>query len=173
MSTQKPHSSEQKNTGTSSQKALNEPQPHPKMKSSPTSSLGGLTNSTDSSRNQESNSRHGFTSGAARSIDGDGAQFSLICPLMLNDLAATCREGLVKYGADNWAKGMPINDTLNHAIRHINLFRGGDKGEDHLAHAIWNLMAVIHFSSNCNCHGVRRKFTQLDEFYAVTQPRGL
>lgn len=57
----------------------------------------------------------------------------------------TYAEGAVKYGARNWLKGIPASDLINHAIRHIYLWLGGDMSEDHLAHAAWNLLAVMHF----------------------------
>ncbi len=57
----------------------------------------------------------------------------------------TYAEGAVKYGARNWLKGIPASDLINHAIRHIYLWLGGDMSEDHLAHAVWNLLAVMHF----------------------------
>ena len=57
----------------------------------------------------------------------------------------TYAEGAAKYGARNWLKGIPASDLINHAIRHIYLWLGGDMSEDHLAHAAWNLLAVMHF----------------------------
>ena len=39
---------------------------------------------------------------------------------------------------------MPATDMLNHAIRHIYLFLAGDRSEDHLGHAGWNVLGAIH-----------------------------
>ncbi len=39
---------------------------------------------------------------------------------------------------------MPASDMLNHAVNHIFEFLGGDRKEDHLAHAAWNILGAIH-----------------------------
>ena len=66
-------------------------------------------------------------------------------------MAKTMAEGAIKYGTNNWQKGMPIEDCLNHAIRHQYLWLEGDRSEDHLAHAACNLMMAIHFLENPTC----------------------
>jgi len=86
-----------------------------------------------------------FESGAVRSTDADHVRFDLITPIGLRRLAETCAEGASKYGDRNWEKGMPASVMLNHAIRHIYLYLQGDRSEDHLAHAAWNLLGVCHF----------------------------
>lgn len=86
-----------------------------------------------------------FASGAVRSSDADGVRFDLITPIGLRRLAETYKEGSVKYGDNNWQKGFPASDVMNHAIRHMYLWLDGDKTEDHLAHAAWGLFTVMHF----------------------------
>lgn len=86
-----------------------------------------------------------FDTGAVRGTDANGARFDLISPHLLQSLAETYAEGSAKYGDDNWLKGIPSKDLLNHALRHLNLWQLGDSSEPHLAHAIWNLGAIIHF----------------------------
>ena len=86
-----------------------------------------------------------FATGAIRGTDVSSTRYDLITPIGLRRLAATYAEGAAKYGDRNWEQGMPASDTINHAIRHINLWLSGDTTEDHLAHAAWNLLAVAHF----------------------------
>lgn len=86
-----------------------------------------------------------FKSGAVRSRDAEETRFDLITPIGERRLAATYAEGAAKYGDNNWLKGIPASDLLNHAKRHINLWLAGDATEDHLAHAAWGLFAVMHF----------------------------
>lgn len=87
---------------------------------------------------------HKFDSGAVRSTDADAVRFDLISPIALEAWAKTCAEGAAKYGDFNWEKGMPAHDLLNHALRHIYKFLGGDRSEDHLGHALWNVGGAIH-----------------------------
>lgn len=86
-----------------------------------------------------------FPTGAVRSSDADGVRYDLITPVGLRRLAETYKEGSLKYGDNNWQKGFPASDVMNHAIRHMYLWLDGDKTEDHLAHAAWNLLTIMHF----------------------------
>jgi hypothetical protein len=85
-----------------------------------------------------------YESGAVRSSDAEATRYDLISPIGLAAVAAACAEGAERYGDFNWEKGMPANDLINHALRHIYLFLGGDRSEDHLGHAAWNVLGAIH-----------------------------
>jgi len=86
-----------------------------------------------------------FESGAVRGTDTADVRYDLITPVGLRRIAETYAEGAVKYTPRNWEKGIPASNLLNHAMRHVELWRGGDRSEDHLAHATWNLMTIMHF----------------------------
>jgi hypothetical protein len=86
-----------------------------------------------------------FTTGAVRGTDAENVRYDLITPIGLRRLAETCAEGAKKYGDHNWQKGIPASVMLNHAIRHIYLWLEGERSEDHLAHAAWNILGVCHF----------------------------
>jgi hypothetical protein len=86
-----------------------------------------------------------FPTGAVRSNDAASVRFDLITPIGLRRLAETCAEGAKKYGDHNWERGIPASEMLNHAIRHIYLYLQGDRADDHLAHAAWNVLGVCHF----------------------------
>jgi hypothetical protein len=86
-----------------------------------------------------------FTSGAVRGIEETNARFDLITPVGLRRLAETYGEGAIKYSDDNWLKGIDAKNLMNHALTHINKYLAGDTSEDHLAHASWNLFAIMHF----------------------------
>lgn len=85
-----------------------------------------------------------FDTGAVRSKDADETRYDLISPIGLEALAKTYAEGSRKYSDYNWEKGFPVHDLLNHAIRHIYKYLSGDRSEDHLPHAAWNVLAAIH-----------------------------
>lgn len=82
--------------------------------------------------------------GAVRSNEGVKARYELISPIGLRRVAETYGEGAAKYGDKNWEMGFPISDILRHALQHIYNYLGGDRNEDHLAHAAWNLLAAMH-----------------------------
>jgi hypothetical protein len=86
-----------------------------------------------------------YASGAVRSSDAEGTRFDLVPLAGWRRLAETCAEGAAKYGDRNWEKGFPASSLMNHALRHLNLWLAGDANEDHLAHAAWNLLALMHF----------------------------
>src|SRR4030095_9076779 len=77
-----------------------------------------------------------FKSGA---IQGKEARFDLITPVGLRRIAETCGEGSIKFGDENWLKGIDTKNLMNHALTHLNKYMAGDKSEDHLAQASWNL----------------------------------
>lgn len=85
-----------------------------------------------------------YATGAVRSADAEHTRYDLVSPIGLRRIAETCDEGARKYADYNWEKGMPIADMLNHALRHIYKYLEGDRSEDHLAHAGWNLMGAMH-----------------------------
>jgi hypothetical protein len=89
-----------------------------------------------------------FSTGAVRSGDANTVMYQLISPIGMRRLAETMKEGFDKYGAYNWERGMPIGDILNHGLRHIFQYLSGDRSEDHLAHAAWNLFASMHMEES-------------------------
>lgn len=76
-------------------------------------------------------------------MDGKG-RFDLITPFGLARLARWYELGSKKYSDRNWEKGMPFSRYICSAIRHINKYIMGMTDEDHLAAAVWNILAIIH-----------------------------
>lgn len=72
------------------------------------------------------------------------AKFSLIPARGLQRIATTCGEGFLKYGQGNWLNGFKETELLDHAEAHLNEHKKGDKSEDHIAHAVWNLLVLMH-----------------------------
>lgn len=57
--------------------------------------------------------------------------------------------GEEKYDTYNFLKGLPVSDTLDSAMRHIDAFQDPDQsdydeesGLHHLFHAAWNLLII-------------------------------
>jgi len=70
-------------------------------------------------------------------------RYDLVPLIGLKRVALTMAEGAEKYGLNNWEKGFPVNDILNHALAHIFNHLAGDRSEDHLGHAAANLLMAI------------------------------
>jgi len=66
----------------------------------------------------------------------------------LRRLAETWGEGEAKYGPDNCWKGFPESVDVSHALEHIRLYLAGDQADDHLSHAVWNLMHLMWVQDN-------------------------
>ena len=106
-----------------------------------------------------------FKSGAQRTKDTEHVRYDLICPEALKRLATVYAEGAAKYGDLNWCKGLPIADTVNHAINHLQLWIAGDRSEDNLAKAVWGLFSIMHFESNCGHHKHATQMKAADDNY--------
>ena len=70
-----------------------------------------------------------------------GTRMDLIPPRALLRIGQTLNHGL-KYEVEtpnNW-KGVPPEEHLNHALKHIAKFRMGDRSEDHVGHIMTRMM---------------------------------
>ena len=81
---------------------------------------------------------------AVREPDAGKGRYDLITPYGVERLALWYELGANKYSERNWEKGMPFSRYINSAKRHIEKFVMGKEGEDHLAAAAWNLLAIMH-----------------------------
>lgn len=86
-------------------------------------------------------------SGAVRG--SDVSEFIADIPLSAyTALAQAFEDGKAKgYPRDNWRKGFPTRNLIAHAITHLVRYRTGDTSEDHLSHALWNVMVLIEQQS--------------------------
>lgn len=92
---------------------------------------------------KDSGERETFDTGARRDIRSGKGRFDLINPFFLKRLALVLEAGATKYGDNNYLKGMPIKRYLDSCLRHINCYQEGDREEDHLVQAAWNIMAIV------------------------------
>ena len=65
----------------------------------------------------------------------------MIPPLGLQAVAEAMAKGAARYGDDNW-RGLPKEEMVNHAIRHLVLWMAGDRSEPHAAHAACNCLML-------------------------------
>jgi len=84
-------------------------------------------------------------SGSLRERAKGRGRFDGIDPFALERLAFRLEFGGEKYGNfRNWEKGQPMSWFLDSLERHINDYKKGDRSEDHLGAAIWNLFCMVH-----------------------------
>lgn len=124
----------------------------PKIEGGPSPASPPMELTAEPTTSPQTGSSVQFESGAVRDANVAGAKnakfparFDLVSPIGLRRLAETYGEGALKYNDHNWRKGMPVSVMLNHAAAHVNAYLTGDASEDHLAHAAWNLFAIMHF----------------------------
>jgi hypothetical protein len=94
---------------------------------------------------KDTGKRKTYSGGALEEIKVGKGKFVLISPYMETRLAHVMEKGEIKYTTRNWEKGMPFSRFADSAQRHLTQFKMGMTDEDHLAQAIFNLMAIIHF----------------------------
>lgn len=95
-------------------------------------------------KTHDSGQRTTFNTGSQRDIQENKGRFDLISPWALIRLARVLERGAKKYEARNWEKGQPFSQYINSTTRHIVQFLAGDRSEDHLGQAMWNLHALVH-----------------------------
>lgn len=93
---------------------------------------------------KDSGQRQEFESGARRDTQEDKPRYSLISYWALERVVWVFTRGAKKYGDHNWQRGMPYSRYLDSAGRHLAQWVKGERDEDHLAMAVWNLMAILH-----------------------------
>lgn len=96
---------------------------------------------------EDGGGRMTYDGGALREPPTGKGRYDLISPFALERLAKWHELGAKKYADRNWEKGMSYSRLIDAALRHINRYRMGQRGEDHLAAAAWNLFAYMHYQA--------------------------
>ena len=105
----------------------------------------------DKSKGKKKDKLKTFKSGATRSEDAEEERYDLISPFAMKRLAVIYSEGAETHGDSNWEKGVPLDATLNHLERHLQMWKmemkSGEKiGEDdHMAKVAWGAFAILHY----------------------------
>ena len=72
---------------------------------------------------------------------------------MILDVAKHFEAGALKYGENNWQKGLPPSCYIDSALRHYLKFKRGDDDEPHDRAFVWNLMCCcweVDYHANKN-----------------------
>ena len=70
-------------------------------------------------------------------------EFSTYPHDLLLEVAKHFEQGALKYGENNWQKGLPVSCYIDSAIRHYLKYRRGDNDEPHDRAFVWNIMCCI------------------------------
>lgn len=92
---------------------------------------------------KDSGERQEFDTGAQRDIQNGKGRYDLLPMHAIERVARIFEGGALKYGDNNWRLGMPLTRYLDSALRHTCKFAQGQRDEDHVAQAAWNLLALI------------------------------
>ena len=92
----------------------------------------------------DSGKMENFNTGSIRDSRAGKGRYDLISPIALRRLAVHYENGAAKYSERNWEKGQPMSRYFDSAVRHLYRYLEGSREEDHLAAAVWNVMAMIH-----------------------------
>ncbi len=99
---------------------------------------------------KDSGDRCVFKTGATRDMQEGKGRYDLMPPRAMFRLAQHFEDGAKKYGERNWEKGIPLNSFINSALRHIFNYMAGERGEDHLIAAAWNMIAAAETEEKIN-----------------------
>ena len=91
---------------------------------------------------KDSGERQEFDTGSQRDTREGKGRFDLLPMRAITRLARHFEAGAKKYGERNWEKGQPISRYLDSAMRHTCKHLQGERDEDHLIAAAWNLMCA-------------------------------
>jgi len=79
--------------------------------------------------------------------DSEPNEYRYISPVWMDELARGLTAGAVKHPGETW-KTIPAEEHLARAMRHINLYRGGDRSEPHIINASMRLMMAFEIGVN-------------------------
>lgn len=86
-----------------------------------------------------------FKTGGKRDEKGFDFHFYSISPIALRRIAKVHYEGDTRYGDNNYRKGLPFSNIMNHLINHLMLYLEGDTSQDNLAKVGWAANTLMHF----------------------------
>ncbi len=92
----------------------------------------------------DSGNRREFENGFVRDMGQGKGRCDLMPMSALLDLAKHCEAGAIKYGERNIDKGAPQSCLIDSALRHIFKYMRGDKDENHLLAALWNIAWAVN-----------------------------
>ncbi|SRR6266545_4544726 len=91
---------------------------------------------------KDSGQREDFSTGSRRDIRDGKGRFDLLPCRAIRRLVRHYEAGAKKYGDRKWEKGQPLSRYVDSALRHAFAYLEGQRDEDHLIAAAWNLLCL-------------------------------
>jgi hypothetical protein len=119
---------------------------------------------------KDSGEREQHATGAVRDVRGGKGRFDLLPTRSIRRLAGVYERGALKYADRNWEKGMPLSRYMDSALRHTFQYLEGQRDEDHLAQAAFNLLAVIDHEERIQAGLLPAHLNDLPQLPNVSKP---
>lgn len=74
--------------------------------------------------------------------DQEANEYRYLSPTWLDAIAEGLTKGAVKHPGETWRQ-IPADEHLARALRHINLYRMGDRSEPHIVNASMRIMMAF------------------------------
>lgn len=103
-----------------------------------------------------------FSTGAKRDSREGKGRYDLLPAAAIRRLAGVFERGAKKYSPKNWTKGMDFSRCMDSALRHTFQYMEGYRDEDHLAQAVFNLLALIEFEEQMKRGKLPESLNDLD-----------
>lgn len=91
---------------------------------------------------EDSGDRTVFPTGSVRDMHEGKGRCDLLPMCVMLRLSKHYEAGASKYKERNWEQGIPCHSFADSALRHMFKYMDGQKDEDHLIAAIWNLCGL-------------------------------
>jgi len=113
---------------------------------------------------RDSGDRERFATGAVRDAASNKPRPDLVSPFAMLRLGKWLALGAKKYHERNWEQGMPISRCVASLCRHLELYKAGDKGEDHMAAVMCNAMFIMHLEEMVRSGGLRPGLKDMPDY---------
>ena len=97
---------------------------------------------------KDSGQRTEFASGAVRDCKSGVGRMDLLPWAAIMEISKHCENGAIKYGERNVDKGIPQHSFIDSGLRHLFKYLRGDKDENHLVAALWNIAWAVEQEVN-------------------------
>ena len=89
-----------------------------------------------------------FVTGSVRDSKKGVGRMDLLPPTAIIELSKHCQKGAEHYGERNVDKGIPQHSLIDSGMRHLFKYLRGDKDENHLVAALWNIAWAVEQDVN-------------------------